>query len=251
MKRIYLTLISILITIPLLAQTHNDYIENGVSGGVDRAFNGILWMIIIVVVLVVLLFVSGGLLKIYYWFIPDKKVTREQEIKILSDLLDKATEHKEAPKPKERKDVEDPPIQTVKPKPSPITHTVELSITGKMLEVCFYGKNYITDTVFLHSKTKYYKEILKVEADGIDITNTFLPKDKEGLVYLNNAEICEDTLENLTTKTYKIHLIGEPDYNCIHSLSAIESQTNPHILHHTEIIQYKGNDYGLDDGNVL
>ena len=251
MKRIYITLFIILQVIPLLAQTHNDYIENGVSGGVDRAFNGILWMIIIVVVLVVLLFVSGGILNIYYWFNPDKKVSKEEEIKVLSDLLDKATKQKEAPKPEKRKDAEEPPKPIVKPKPSPITHTVELSITGKMLEVRFYGKNYITDTVFLHSKTKYYKEILKVEADGIDITNTFLPKDKESLCYLNNAEISEDTLENPTTKTYKIHLIGELDYNCIHSLSAIESLTNPQILHHTEIIQYKGNDYGLDDGNVL
>ena len=70
MKRIYLALISILIAFPLLAQTHNDYIEDGVTGGVDRAFNGILWMIIIAVVAVILLFVIGGIQKFIWWYDP-------------------------------------------------------------------------------------------------------------------------------------------------------------------------------------
>lgn len=164
MKRIYLTLISILLAIPLLAQTHNDYIEDGVSGSVDRAFNGILWMIIIAVVLVVLLFVSGGILEIYYWFNPDKKVTREQEIKVLSDLLDKATEKKGAPKPLEKVAKQEEPVKTEvkKPTPKPIKKNIELEIVAKKVWVNVNSENRV-------NKEVVYSYIDSINFEGKDI----------------------------------------------------------------------------------
>ena len=86
MKRIYLALISILIAFPLLAQTHNDYIEDGVTGGVDRAFNGILWMIIIAVVAVILLFVIGGIQKFIWWYDPSTSPEYKEKQKNLKNL---------------------------------------------------------------------------------------------------------------------------------------------------------------------
>lgn len=202
MKRIYLTLISILLAIPLLAQTHNDYIEDGVSGGVDRAFNGILWMIIIVVVLVVLLFVSGGILKIYYWFNPDKKVTREQEIKVLSDLLDKATEKKEASKPVEKVAKQEEPVKTEVKKPTPkpeVKFVVPLEIKGIRKKVC--------GDIF--SDRYCFTQIESILAGG-----KFEVKDKIGEdVFMGTSdEILEDEYSNQIETEYWVIPIYDEDF---------------------------------------
>lgn len=72
MKRIYLTLFSTLLTIPLLAQTQYDYYDDDkVGGGINTVANGMAILILLVVGFFGVCFVLGLLLKVYYWFNPE------------------------------------------------------------------------------------------------------------------------------------------------------------------------------------
>ena len=138
MKRIYLALISIVIAFPLLAQTHNDYIEDGVTGGVDRAFNGILWMIIIAVVAVILLFVIGGIQKFIWWYDPSTSPEyKEKQKKRLEES--RKPINKPTPKPQ----VEAPKIQPTEP----IKKDIELEIVAKEVWVNVNSENRVNKEV--------------------------------------------------------------------------------------------------------
>lgn len=92
MKRIVSVLSSLLFTTILVAQSHNDYMDDrAIAGGADRAFNGILFFVLLVVVALVFLLFGGFYYKIKYWLNPEenpeykaaqqKKIVEEHKLK--------------------------------------------------------------------------------------------------------------------------------------------------------------------------
>ena len=80
MKRFVFVIISLLIQIQLVAQTQYDYYDDGVvSGGADRALNGIIIIAGLVVAAIVLIFIIVGALKVYDGFVPNKQALAKQE----------------------------------------------------------------------------------------------------------------------------------------------------------------------------
>jgi len=70
-KRYYIGLFELFMPMLLLAQRQYDYMDgNAVSGGADRALNGILIIILLVIGAFVLLLIGGGYYKIKYWLNP-------------------------------------------------------------------------------------------------------------------------------------------------------------------------------------
>lgn len=92
-KRFLTGLFLFLLPVFLYAQSQYDYMDDdAVAGGVDRALNGIIFIVCLVVIAIVLILVFGGLLNIYYWFNPQanpdyKRAKRIEEKKKQEDNI--------------------------------------------------------------------------------------------------------------------------------------------------------------------
>lgn len=72
-KKIFIIFISLLNVVLLCAQRHYDYDDSGVTGGADRAFNGLLFIILLIIGAIVLLLLGNFFFKIYYGLNPEAK----------------------------------------------------------------------------------------------------------------------------------------------------------------------------------
>lgn len=88
-------LITFIIPVLLVAQSQYDYYDDdAVAGGVDRAFNGIVFIVLIVLAIVAFAFVASGFFKIYYWFNPEADPEYKKK-KAIETLKAKGREQKE------------------------------------------------------------------------------------------------------------------------------------------------------------
>lgn len=233
MKRIYLTLISILLAIPLLAQTHNDYIEDGVSGGVDRAFNGILWMIIIAVVAVILLFVIGGIQKLRWWYDPSTSPEyKEKQKKRLEESIKPI--NKPTPKPQ----VEAPKILPSEP----IKKDIELEIVAKEVWVKVNSENRV-------NKEVVYSYIDSINFEGKDILDDIGDTILKSPAFFSYKGISIDTrdlpeeafipdLEGTQIDKVLISISGDFTPSKLHLIAVEDIDTN--WLFHTGYVIYDG-----------
>lgn len=74
MKRLLILVCFAFRVASLVAQRHYDYDDSGVTGGADRAFNGLILIIILVIGAIVLLLLGNLFFKIYYGVNPEAKL---------------------------------------------------------------------------------------------------------------------------------------------------------------------------------
>lgn len=84
----------------LYAQSHYDYMDdNAVSGGAERALNGIVFIFVIILLLFIVTLFMGGISKVYYWINPEESPEHKAAIK----KEEQDTQHLKEKKVKEQK----------------------------------------------------------------------------------------------------------------------------------------------------